>query len=433
MSASFRTAIALAGVLLATRAAAQPAARAGEDPTWTLELAIARAIEKDEDVVAAEARREGASARVDRARSALFGELTVTANATRRAREVTRDIGGVETTITSAYAFGAQAAATLPLFDRRARTSLRQVRLEREAAGLDEQETRRRIGLEVAASYLAALGAEQVVAAAERRASYATARLADARARSTAGLESSSDATGAELELATAERERATAEAELGVAYQQLGFLVGAEVTGPLAEPATLLAAASVGDAPEGKRLDLAAVDLRVDAADAAARVPRAAYWPTLDLAGLFTVDNEPGFTDEYYDWSVALVATWDLWDGGARAAEARELEATAKAAAAEAAGQRRAAKTDVEVARTRLGGARAALVAAERAAAAAGKYADEVAILYAQGLTRALEVTDASQRRFEADVALVEARFAVGVAYLEELAATGGSVEVTR
>src|SRR5688572_7899477 len=149
MSASFRTAIALAGLLLGTSAAAQPDAPAEKQaPAWTLELAIERAIEKDEDVVAAAARREGASARVDRARSVLFGELTVTANATRRAREVTRDIGGEETTIASAYAFGAQAAATLPLFDRRARTALRQVRLEREAAGLDEQETRRLNGLE---------------------------------------------------------------------------------------------------------------------------------------------------------------------------------------------------------------------------------------------------------------------------------------------
>jgi outer membrane protein TolC len=428
MSASFCTAIALAVLLLGSSAAAQPAS---EPTTWTLEAAIARAIEKDEDVVAAEARREGASARVDVARAALFGELTIVGNLTRRAREVTRDVGGETITIQSAYAGGVEAVAIVPIFDRRAHKALRQVRLEREAAGLDEQETRRLIGLEVAATYLAALGAERVVAAAERRAEYATARLADARARSTAGLESSSDATGAELELATAQRERAAAEADLQVAYEELGFLVGGEVTGPLAVPETLLdAAAKSGPLEDKRRLDLAAADLRVDAAHAAAEVPRAGWWPRLDLTGVIGADNEPGFTGEYHDWSVALVATWQVWDGGARNAEARELEASAKAAAAEAAGLRRRARTGVQVARTKLGGARAALVEAERAATAAGKYADEIAILYAQGLTRALEVTDAGQRRFEADVALVRARFDVGIAYLEELATTGGSVE---
>ena len=431
MLASSRAAIALVVLLIGGPAAAQPAAETPE--SLTLEAAIARALETDEDVAAAQARREAAGARVDRARSVLFGELTVSASATRRAREVVRDVGGTEVTIQSANAFAAQATATVPLFDRRARLALREVRLEREAAGLDAEETRRLIGLEVAATYLAALGAEQVVAAAERRAEYATARLADARARSSAGLESSSDATGAELELATAERERAEAAAELGIAYEELGFLVGAEVAGPLVEPTALLGAAAAGDAPDGRRLDLAAAELRVDAARAAAAVPRAGWWPTLDLAGQVTVDNEPGFTGEYHDWSVSLVATWALWDGGSRAAETRELEAAAKAAAAESAGRRRAAKTEVDVARTRLAGARAALVEAERAAAAAAKYADEVATLYAQGLTRALEVTDAGQRRFEADVALARARFAVGVAYLEELAARGGSVEGAR
>lgn len=417
------------GITLAIAAASAPAAA---EP-WTLERAIDRAVDVSERVDAATARREAASARVDRGRAALFGDVTASGAATRRAREVTREVGGAEVTLQNAYALAAQLSASLPLVDLRARAGLSSLRLERDAARLDEAEIRRQVSLEVAAIYLAALGAEQVVAAAERRAEYARARLSDAEARAGAGLASKSDATGAELELATAERERATAIADLGVAYQELAYLVDAPVEGPLVIPTDLLAAASAGDVDPRRRLDLEAADLRVRAASEAADVPRAGWWPTLDLAGLATVNNEPGFTGEYWSWSVALVATWNLWDGGSRRAETRELEATARAEAADAAALRRAAATEVAVARTRLEGARAALVAAERAADAAGRYAEEVAILYAQGLTRALEVIDAGARRFDAEVALARARFTVGVAYLEELGASGGTLEPAR
>jgi len=431
MSMSFRHAG--VGVAAAVALATAPPADAQPSEALTLDAAIARAVARSELVTAARARREAAGARVDRGYAALWPTLTLRGTATRRDGEVTQVEDGPDVAVHDT-SLAAEATGAISLYDRRAHLGLRGLRLERDAARLDEADARRRLTFEVAAAYLAALGAEQVVAAADRRADYARERLADAKARATGGLASSSDATGAELELATAQRERAAAAAELQVAYEQLGFLVAGEVAGPLAPPADLLAAAATAPPIAGAvRPDLEAERLRVAAARAAARVPGAGAWPTLGLSSTLRVDNEPGWTGEDHEWTLGVVATWEVWDGGARAAEARELAATARAAAAEHDANQREAATETAVARARLEGARAALAEAERAADAAGRYADEVAILYRQGLTRALEVTDASARRFDAEVALVRARFAVGVAYLDELAAGGGTLRATR
>src|SRR5687768_15609655 len=94
-------------VLLVASLVAAPAA-ADESTRWTLEAAIARAVDRSDTLEAAEARQAIAAARIDRARSALWGEVTVGASLTRRAREVTRQVGDDDVTIQSAYAYGAE-------------------------------------------------------------------------------------------------------------------------------------------------------------------------------------------------------------------------------------------------------------------------------------------------------------------------------------
>ena len=56
----------------------------------------------------------------------------------------------------------------------------------------------------------------------------------------------------------------------------------------------------------------------------------------------------------------------------------------------------------------------------------AAIKSADETGTLYKQGLATALELTDANDSRFEADVGLVSAELATALAYLSLRQAMG-------
>jgi len=68
----------------------------------------------------------------------------------------------------------------------------------------------------------------------------------------------------------------------------------------------------------------------------------------------------------------------------------------------------------------------RAAVKQARAAQQVAQKNATETSELYRQGLASALEVADANISLFDADVALVRQRFALGVSFLNLEAALG-------
>jgi outer membrane protein TolC len=63
---------------------------------------------------------------------------------------------------------------------------------------------------------------------------------------------------------------------------------------------------------------------------------------------------------------------------------------------------------------------ARANLKNADAAADAAQRNSDETDILYRQGLARAIEVTDANQKRFDAELNREGARLTMEQAYLD-------------
>ncbi len=421
-----RAAVALLVLLaLAGTAAAAP---------LTLDEAVRLALDTSEDVRAARARRAQADAGVTAARAALLPGLTLTGSYTRRAREVTRNVGGEDVTIQSANALGANLTVATTLFDGRAYPLLRAARRQRDAATLDEQERRRQIAFGAAAAFLTALGHERVVDAAVRRQEFAVARQRDAAARVDARLVSTNDRTQADLEVATASRELAGARAALAVAYAELAWWIGGDVAGPLVEPDRLHATASapqpdpagLADLAHRQRPDLAATRLRVDVARELAAEPGRRAWPTLDLIGQYRLTNEAGLSGHNTDWLVTLSATWELWDGGRRGADARARALDVELAHLDVSAADRRARAELAAARARLDGARAALPPAEQVAAAAAQHADEVAVLYAQGLARALDVVDAGARRYDAEVAVARARVELAAAWLELGLATG-------
>jgi outer membrane protein TolC len=86
------------------------------------------------------------------------------------------------------------------------------------------------------------------------------------------------------------------------------------------------------------------------------------------------------------------------------------------------------ARRVDVEVRESlvSLENQRASLKQATAAHEVAKKNAAETTELYRQGLASALEVADANVRLFEAEVALVQERYGLGVAFLNLEAALG-------
>jgi outer membrane protein TolC len=266
--------------------------------------------------------------------------------------------------------------------------------------------------------YLAALSQESVLTAAASRVTLARASADDARARAEAGLVSSNDVTRVELELSAAERDHATAVVELQRARLRIAHIIAAETIGTLVVPDGLLGEALAQSAPDAKpiaaagqnskRLDLAALDKRAQAADAFAEEPNWRLAPTASLA-----------YGAYYG-SLALTLTWTLFDGGERYAERDERLALAAVAQLDADAAERRAGTETRDAMLSLSASHSVLEQAERTAEIARKNALETSELYRQGLTTAFTVADANAQLFDAEVALARARYTMALALID-------------
>lgn len=415
----------------------EPGARPLEEATGaplTLEQAVSLATERNETALAAQRRAEAADARVARARAFFFPELTVVGTYTRRLHQTVREVGGEQVVVQAFNALGATATARVSLLDARGFPLYRQARLEGQAAELDAREARRLVGFEAADAFLSTLGNQQVFEAAKHRLEFARQSLADSKARAEAGLASTNDVTRAELEVSNAEVQLASARGAADTSRIELGYLLVSPVEGALALPEPLLASAAgmtgqpagLEEEAQARRLDILSAKLKVEAQQASAREPLARLFPTLGLSGQYRLTNETGLAGRQGDGFLSLDLTWNLFDGGERYADRRERVALAQALELEATARTRRVGVDLQRAQVQLSNAQAALRQSELAASQARRNAEETGILYRQGLSTALAVADASLRLFEAEVAVAQARYTLGVALLDLRAALG-------
>lgn len=370
---------------------------------------------RNERAAIADTAVEAAEARVRAARTLFFPRVDVDGG-------YATDWGnGTERTLSAA------ATVTQPVFNARAFPLYRQQRYLREAAGFAAQETRRLVGYDAAAAFLATLGFEQVLLAAERRREFAQTNLADVRARFEAGLVSSNDVTRAELELATAVRGVAQASGDVQAARVDLENLLNAEVDGPLAPPTALLAAAAEAPATTGngiaeaqaRRNDIAAARAEVEAQREFADEPNARFFPSLQVQAQTRNVNDGPVTSRNNDGFVGLTFAWPVFDAGIRGAERAQRTAELRGRELELQASLRQVERELRSAGVQLTTEQAALREATAALEAARRNLHETTVLYREGLASALELADATQRLFEAEVAQVTARYRMAVAYL--------------
>ena len=277
--------------------------------------------------------------------------------------------------------------------------------------------------------------------AAQNRRDFAQTNLDDVRARFEAGLVSSNDVTRAELEFATAVRGVAQAEGNVHVARVDLETLLKAEV-GPLAVPASLLDAAESAKSLDAaaiakaqqERSDLAATRAEVEALRAFAREPDARFIPSVTLNAQTRNVNDGPIRDRDDESFVGVGFAWPVLDAGIRRAERAERTAQVRGAELQLEASLREVERQVRSAGVQLESERAALRQAEAALRAARRNADETGALYREGLASALELADANQALFDAEVAEVNARYRMALAFLALREAAGeravGTVE---
>ncbi|MFT3694405.1 MAG: TolC family protein [Kofleriaceae bacterium] len=403
-----RVLLSFAAILLGTHAV-----RA--DDSLTLDQAINLALSRNERSQISDLQVEQADAAVSRARTAFLPVLNASGNDTYRPRDDPKNT----------------ASGTLqlqqPIIAPSAFPLLSQAKHQLEAQKYDTVEAKRTLAFDVAKAYFNVLLAQEVMEAAQKKLDTATADVADTEAQFKAQLVSSNDVTRAKISLSTSVRQLAEDRSSLDAAYIQLGFVINAPPPKNLVKPTATLDAGK-GAQPTADKLvdqslagrpDLRAAKESALAAHDFAKEPRYRLIPSLAFVGQLTASSNAGAQGHDVDGSLALTAQWQIFDAGVRYADARSRDAAAKIADLDSQALVRSIDADVRTAATQLVAAQGALQAAEDAATSARKSADETAILYHQGLAKAIELVDANEERFEAEVSRAEAEFSVATQYL--------------
>jgi len=426
----------LLGTALLGLALLLPSLAAAQDDPLTLDEAVKLALERNERAKSTWEEVVAANARLAQARSFFLPSITSTSTYTRRAYETRRIVGETEVIIQRYNALSETIALNQTLFDARSLTSLAAVRARRDADVASAAESRRQLAFEVSQAFLATLGTTQVREASGRRFTFAGQNLEAARARFAAGLASVNDVTRAELEYATAEVGLTQVMGQVETSTLQLGHLLDAPeaVRGPLVVPEFLIEAASAEAADsEGlveealaRRLDVGSLRSLASAQRSLSRLPMLGWLPSLSASGRYSLTNEASFNNRNWNWSIGATLSWSLFDGGARFGQSREQRALARLADLDLQAATRLVDVEVREALVSLSSQRASLRQATVAHEVAKKNAAETTELYRQGLASALEVADANVSLFEAEVALVQERYGLGVAFLNLEAALG-------
>jgi outer membrane protein TolC len=240
-------------------------------------------------------------------------------------------------------------------------------------------------------------------------------------------MTSSNDVTRAQLDVTGSAREVEADKGTLENALVQLSFVINAPVSGNLVPPAPTLAAAeqTVGAVDTLVRF---AVDHRPDilasrysaaAAHDFASEPMLRLIPTLGVQGQASGTTNTTTTGQWNQETVTGTLTWNIYDSGIRYADKHQRDAQAEIADLNLRQLARNVDAQVRSAAALLAASQAAFHVAEDAVKAARQSVEETSILYRQGLAKAIELVDANDSRFVAEVNYASAEFAMAQAYL--------------
>jgi outer membrane protein TolC len=277
-----------------------------------------------------------------------------------------------------------------------------------------------------ATAFFTVLNAQEVVAAAQRALDNSKSNLADTQARAEAGLTSSNDVTRAQVDLTGAAREVEADKGTLDNAYVQLAFTVNAPVPASVVPPAATLAAAQqAAGVPDplvrfamDHRPDVQVAKYQASAAHDFADEPMMRLIPTVGLVGVAQTGNALAGGHQT-DENIQATLTWTVFDQGVRYADKHSRDAQADIAELNLKMLDRNVDAQVRSAVALLVSAQGAFRQAGDSAKFARQNVDETAILYRQGLAKAIELVDANDSRFTAEVNLSSAEFTMAEAYL--------------
>ena len=268
----------------------------------------------------------------------------------------------------------------------------------------------------------AAAAAEEIVAASERALTVAEEHQRSAARSVTAGTEAPLSVLKAETEVVKRQSDLAQARANRERSHLALGVLLGK--TEPLR---VLLPPIAGGETPQPveslvaealqARPEIVAQEAQIRAARAQVTSARLRWLPQISGSGAVFAADVPYPTGKKEGWRLTLDALWPLYDGGLAGGKRDQAQADLLTARAAAEAQRlnviqevQDTRRDVSVAGERLRLAEQQRDLATAAAASAKR-------TFEAGVASSLDVLDANDKLYQADVGMADAHGRLGIA----------------
>ena len=149
-------------------------------------------------------------------------------------------------------------------------------------------------------------------------------------------------------------------------------------------------------------------------------------YLPSVVGKATYQVSNVTGFSGSYGAWSLAVLASWTIWDGGTRESVLRENEAKVVEAEAVLRKSELTAHNEVRTALLDLESARANRTKAEEQLKLARENMRLIDVNYQAGAATTIEVSDANTALAQAELGSVAETLNAQLAALKLLRAGG-------
>jgi outer membrane protein len=428
-------------------AAPTPAAPGGPDPAapttsagpevLTLERAIEIAMRQQPSLRQTRAQAEVARGRVELSRVGTRPIVTLDATAgVSSGRNATvlvpggGVIGGGGSFFSHTESTGLGASASWRLFDfGQTAASIRASELNAEAADAAVGTTTLDIRTSVETSYLEAVARRRLVQVAEATVKSEDAHLDQARRFVAAQAKDPIEVAQAQSRDANARSALAQAQSNEAIALANLRSAIGwvdpanapiVSASWPAPAEADPPPLAALVDTARKSRPEIVQLDRELAAADASLEAARAERRPVLSANAQTQWSPGTGNWSPEPSWSAGLSLSWNLFDGGRSAADARIAQANLQGAAAARDALLVSLTSQLDSARAQIVANRANVAASTEAVAAARAQLHLADARYTQGLGSQIELADAQTAVTTAEGNLVQAEFQLATAWAQ-------------
>jgi outer membrane protein TolC len=450
--------VALLTALFPVAGLAQPAATLpsrGDTLLVSLSDAVTRALTVGDEARIAEAQQDATGAQMTMARATALPSLRFTGGYTQTLENARASI--VSSVFGQRYNYNGNVNLSMPLFQGgRAVAGIQGARHTQASTRFTTAETRAQVTVDVQRAYLNAIAADQLVAIQERNLALSDARVAQAEQLERAGRAARYDVLRVRVERTNLEPLLIQSRNDREIAYLELKRLLNLPLERPLAlttaVPADSTAVLAVlgrvaADSEPGERGLLRAAQEVVGAREAAVKVARADYLPTVSVfftSGYLALPATPAFPFRlgragndlcpagspetricqnngfFADRSAGLQVSWPIFDGLRTRGAVDLAQANQRVAELQFAQTRE--RVAVEVAQARAQARRVtALFQSQRANVAQAEEAFKLAELrQTRGLGTQLEVSDAQLALLTAQTNALRTTFDVYLAAAE-------------